>query len=38
MEHDKVVTLPVRDGEDIHNIAVSEDLIWSTVAFSWCPQ
>ena len=32
VEHDKVVTLPVRDGDDIQNIAVCEDLIWSPVA------
>ena len=38
IEHEKVLSLLARDEDGIENIAVSEDLIWSPVAFSWCPE
>ena len=37
VEHDEVLSLLAHNGYGIRNIAVSEDLIWSPVAFSWCP-
>ena len=33
VELDKVLSSLALDGDGIHNIAVSEDLIWSPVAF-----
>ena len=37
-ENDEVLSLLAHNGDGIRNIVVSEDLIWSPVAFSWCPE
>ena len=38
VEHGGVLSLLAHDGDVIHNIEVSEDLIWSPVASPWCPE
>ena len=38
VEHGKALSLLAHAGDGIHNIAVSEKLIWSPVGFSWCPE
>ena len=38
VEHDKVPSKLAHDENGTHNIVVSEDLIWSLIAFSWCPE